>query len=135
MLRLRKNKLSVSLLAMTVLVLPASAHAAGVLYTSPLWADSSSSYHACNVVNIFTQPVTLKVQMFNSSGVVIATSGAADITITAGHSYELEQSTYTGFAYCQFNLPSENGVVVRANLSVFHSTGVYFETLALSEAR
>jgi hypothetical protein len=135
MLRSGRNKLSVSLLAMTALVLPASAHAAGVLYTSPLWADSGSSYHACNVANIFTQAVTLKVQMFNSSGVVIATSGATDITITAGHTYELSQGTYTGFAYCQFSLPSETGIVVRANLSVFHSTGTFFETLALSEAR
>lgn len=73
--------------------------------------------------------------MLNSSGVAIATSGAADITLAAGATYELAQSTYTGFAYCRFNLPSEAGITVRANITVFHYTGAFYETLALSEAR
>jgi hypothetical protein len=134
MLRSRKNQLSVSLLAMTAFVLPASAHAAE-LNTSPLWADSGPSYHACNVANVSTSPVTLKVTMLNSSGVAIATSGTTNITLNAGATYELLQSTYSGFAYCRFNLPNEVGTAVRANMTVFHSTGTYYETLALSEAR
>ena len=73
--------------------------------------------------------------MLNSNGVAIATTGAANITLNAGATYELSQSTYTGFAYCRFNLPNEAGSSIRANSSVFHSTGAYYETLALSEAR
>ena len=119
---------------MPAFVLPVSAHAVE-LNTSPLWADSGSSYHACNVANVSTVSATLKDTMLNSSGVAIATSGATDINLAAGAVYEFQQSTYTGFAYCRFNLGSAAGGTVRANLSVFHSTGVYFETLALSEAR
>jgi hypothetical protein len=135
MLRLRKNQLSGSLLAMTALVLPASAHAVE-LNTSPLFANSGSSFYSCNVANVSTSPVTLKIQLLNSSGVVIATSGAADITLAAGIIYYIEQTTYTGFAYCRINLPSEAGSTVRANLSVFHlPTAFFYQTLALSEAR
>jgi hypothetical protein len=134
MLRSRKNQLSVSLLAMTAFVLPASAHAAE-LNTSPLWADSGPSYHACNVANVSTSPVTLKVTMINGSGAAMATSGPANFTLNAGVTYELIQAAYTGYAYCRFNLPNEVGTAVRANIAVFHYTGAYYETLALSEAR
>jgi hypothetical protein len=134
MLKLARKELSVSLLAMTALVLPVSAHAVE-LNTSPIWADSGSSYHACNVANVTTSSELLKVTMLNSSGVAIASSGTADITLAAGAVYELSQSTYTGFAYCRFNLGSAAGGTVRANSTVFHFTGVYYETLAFSEAR
>jgi hypothetical protein len=135
MLKLRRKELCVSLLAMTAVVLPVSAHAVE-LSTSPVWADGGSSYHACNVANVSALSLTLKVLMAASNGVVIASSGASDITLAAGTSYELQQSTYTGFAICRFEL--DNNEVknnVRANIAVFHSTGVFFQTLALSEAR
>src|SRR5215469_4748252 len=77
MLRSRNNQLSVSLLAMSALVLPAPAYAAE-LYTSALWADSGQSYHACTVANpdygAAITGVNLTVQLLSSSGVVIANS-------------------------------------------------------------
>jgi hypothetical protein len=135
MLKLGRKELAVSALAMTAGVLPVPAHAVE-LSTSPVWADSGSSYHACNVANVSALSLTLKVLMAASNGVVIASSGAADITLAAGTSYELQQSTYTGLAICRFEL--DNNEVknnVRANITVFHSTGVFLQTLALSEAR
>jgi hypothetical protein len=137
MLRLGRKELSVSLLAMAALALPVSAHAVEVS-TSPVYADavSNGSYHACNVANVSASPVTLQVLMAASNGVVIASSGAVDITLNAGTSYELTQTTYTGFAICRFRLSgTEAKVSVRANISVFHFTGVFYDTLALSEAR
>jgi hypothetical protein len=119
-------------------ILPVSAHAVE-LSTSPVYADavSNGSYHACNVTNVSASSVTLKVLMAASNGVVIASSGAADITLDAGHSTELiNHSAYTGFAICRFEL--DNNEVknnVRANISVFHFTGAFYQTLALSEAR
>ena len=56
--------------------------------------------------------------------------------MNAGHSYELRYGAYTGFAICRFEL--DNNEVknnVRANISVFHFTGAFYQTLALSEAR
>jgi hypothetical protein len=134
--KLGRKELSASLLAMATLALPVSAHAVE-LSTSPVYADSGSSYHACNVANVSAVSVTLKVLMAAFNGVVIASSGAADITLDAGHSTELiNHSAYTGFAICRFEL--DNNEVknnVRANISVFHFTGVFYDTLALSEAR
>jgi hypothetical protein len=76
--------------------------------------------------------------MAASNGVVIESSGAADITINAGRSFELSGSGdgYTGFAICRFELDNnEAKSIVRANVSVFHFTGTFYQTLALSEAR
>jgi hypothetical protein len=88
MLKLGRKELSVSLLAMAALALPVSAHAVE-LSTSPVYADSGSSYHACKVANVSAASVTLKVLVAASNGVVIASSGASDITLAAGTSYEL----------------------------------------------
>jgi hypothetical protein len=135
MLKLGRKELSVSLLAVAALALPVSAHAVE-LSTSPVWADSGSSFHACNVANVSASPVTLQVLMAASNGVVIASSGASDITIAAGTSFELTQSTFTGLAICRFRLgTNEVKNDVRANITAFHSTGVFLQTLALSEAR
>jgi hypothetical protein len=103
-----------------------------VLNTSPLWADAQS-YHACNVVNVSTSPVAISVEIIESNGGALTSSGA--ITLAAGTSYELAVGPgYVGFARCRLtlNLPG----AIRANLTVFHSLGSgTYETYATSEAR
>jgi hypothetical protein len=146
MLAIKRRLLSIPLLALTAAVLaPTAAHAltAGdssallVLNTSSLWADTQS-YHACNVTNISTSNINLSVQMIDQTGAVLATSGAAAITVAAGTNYELinaTANTYTGFARCRVSLytGSEN---IRANMTVFHSLGgAVYQTYATSEAR
>ncbi|MBK8816630.1 MAG: hypothetical protein IPN42_14520 [Methylococcaceae bacterium] len=105
-----------------------------IMNSSPLYADSGQSYHACNVANITTAALKAKIDLISASGTVLATTGATPISLIAGTSYELiGPSTYTGFARCRVStVDPEN---VRANLSVFHYTGTYFETLAFSELR
>jgi hypothetical protein len=139
-LRSRNNQLFASLLAMSALVLPAPAYAAE-FYTSALWADSAQSYHACTVANpnygAVVTGVNLTVQLLSSSGVVIANS-SNNFFLDAGQTYELsgKNAKYTGLAFCHVSLPTQTaGSIIRANMSVFHNTGAYFETLALSEAR
>jgi hypothetical protein len=139
LLRSIRKELSVSLLAMSALVLSASAYAAE-LYTSPEWADRGQSYHSCTVANVsiygVVTGVNLTVQMLSSSGVVIANS-SNNFFLDAGQTYELSDTQYTGLAFCHVSLPQiqNAGSTIRANMSVFHYTGAYYETLALSEAR
>jgi hypothetical protein len=133
MLRSMKKELSISLLAMTTLVLPVAVHAVE-LNTSPLWADNGQSYHACNVANASTSSVTLTISVVNSSGVLIATS--FNFTLAAGASVEINTDEhYSGFAYCRIDLPNGAGNTVRANLTVLHFTGSSYDTLAASQAR
>jgi hypothetical protein len=140
---MRKNPLSVPLLAMTALVLaPAAAHAstagdisiAQVLNTSPLYADNAS-YHACNVVNVSASSLNISIELIGSGGTVIASSGTNPVAVGAGTSVELSNgAAYTGFARCRFttNFPSS----IRANLTVFHPfTDGSYQTYATSEAR
>jgi hypothetical protein len=134
MLGSTRKELSVSLLAMSALVLPASAYAGGIYYTSPLWADNGQSYHACNVTNHSTGDVQLIIYIYNWNGVAIASSpgGENSFVLHPQQTYRLDDrsANYTGFAYCVFNPTSASSI--RANMSVFHNTGAYFETLALS---
>jgi hypothetical protein len=133
MFRSKRKGLSIPLLAMTALVLPVTAYAAE-LNTSPLWADNGQSYHACNVANVLTSSVALTISVINSSGVLIATSN--NITLAAGTSVEINTDEhYTGFAYCHIDLPNEAGNTVRADLTVLHFTGSFYDTLATSQAR
>ncbi len=101
-----------------------------VLNTSPLYADSGASYHACNAVNVTTSSVTVTITLLNSAGAVLQT---APFTIAAGTSVELAGSGYSGFARCRFAVSSSD--YIRANISVFHWTGSYYETLAIDSAR
>ena len=144
MLTIRKSQLSIPLLAMTAVVLvPAAAHAATagdisipqVLNTSPLWADSGS-YHACNVVNVSTGSVNISIELIESGGTVLATSGSTPISLAAGTSTELSVApNYVGFARCRFTLNQAPGII-RANLTVFHALGSgTYQTYATSEAR
>ena len=146
MLRTRKNQWSVSLSAMTSFLLaPAVAHAvtAGdvsiwqVLNTSPLWADSQS-YHACNVVNVTSSTVNVAIELISSNGSVIAGSSAS-VAIAAGTSTEILDASGSGtsspgFARCRFIVSGAPGDI-RANMTIFHSTGSGFQTYATSEAR
>jgi hypothetical protein len=144
MLTIRKSQLSIPLLAMTAVVLaPAAARAATagdisipqVLNTSPLWADSQS-YQSCNVVNVSTGSVNISIELIESSGAVLATSGSTPISLAAGTSIEISAgASYVGFARCRFTFNQAPGII-RANLTVFHplSGGVY-QTYATSEAR
>jgi hypothetical protein len=140
---MRKNPLSVPLLAMSALVYVGAAHAstAGdisltqVLNTSPLWADTAS-YHACLVANISTASLNISIELIGSDGTVLATSGTNKITIPAGSSAEISNgAAYTGFARCRFTL-FDTPTAIRANLTIFHSNsnGTY-QTYATSEAR
>jgi hypothetical protein len=99
-----RKELSVSLLAISAFALPAIGHAVE-LNTSPIYAENSQSYHACNVTNISNSTVTLGIQIVNSSGIVIK---SLNTTLNAGTSTELATAgNYSGFAYCRFNLGSE----------------------------
>jgi len=101
-----------------------------IINTSPLWADSGQSYHACNAVNVTTSTVSVTITLLNGAGAVLQTS---PFTIAPGTSVELAGSGYTGFARCRFS--GSNPDWIRANLSVFHWTGTYYETLAIDSAR
>jgi hypothetical protein len=118
---------------MMALVLPVTAHA-GWLYTSPLYADSGQSYHACNVANVSTALIEVDIEIKNSAGLIIV--NAPTIFLNPGTSTELQTNeTYSGFAYCRITLAGEAKSTVRANLAVLHYTGSFFDTLAISEAR
>lgn len=108
-----------------------------VLNTSPLWADSGQSYHACNVVNVLDFPVPIMINLINSSGGVLATSGASPTNLAVGSSLEIANfaANYTGFARCSFALGNASRNPVRANLSVFHWTGSYYDTIVADDAR
>jgi hypothetical protein len=73
--------------------------------------------------------VVVEIAIFSNAGVVIADSHG-QFTLNPGISTEVQTNeTYTGFAYCDIYLPSEAGSTVRANLTVFHGTGAFFENL------
>lgn len=140
---IRKLQLAMPVIAMTALALaPVASRAvtAGdiaavqVLNTSPLWADSAS-YHACNVVNVTTSPVNVWVELIDSGGAVLATSGTTPVALAAGTSMEIDNASFVGFARCRVML-NEAPSTIRANLTIFHliSVGVY-STYATSEAR
>ena len=108
-----------------------------VLNTSPLWADSGQTYHACDVVNVSASPVSIMVNLVNSSGAVLVTSGASPINLAVGNSLEIANfaKTYSGFAHCRFEIGNASGNPVRADLTIFHWTGAYYETVASDDAR
>jgi hypothetical protein len=139
-----KNQLLVPLLAvMAVAIAPAAARAstpgdisgAQVLNTSPLWADTKS-YHACNVVNVSSTSESISLEIIESDGAVLASSGSTTITLPAGSSTEISAGvSYVGFARCRVTTYNGPGTI-RANLTVFHSnTDGTYQTYAVSEAR
>jgi hypothetical protein len=100
------------------------------LYTSPVWADHGSSYHACNVTNIGIKPLSVKTEMFDSSNNVLITRTD---TLAAGQSTEVTDPLTTGaFARCRFTAIANK---IRANITVFHYNTDHYETLALDPAR
>jgi hypothetical protein len=128
-----RKELSVSLLATAALALPAAAHAVD-LTTSPLYANGSESYHACNVANVSTTTANISIEIVSSSGTVIV--GPRNVPINPSNIAEVSTpENYTGFAYCLFNIGNEAKANFRANLTVFHYTGSFYDSLALSEAR
>lgn len=142
MLRTRKNKLAASLFAMTALGLGSGAMNAvagdsvtQVLNTSPIYSDSGQSYPACNASNVAPFGLGIKIEMLDSVGNVLATTGATYITIAASGTYELSYSGYTGFSRCRFTLAAMPPTTIRANGTVFHFNATYYESLAISEAR
>ena len=108
-----------------------------VLNTSPLWADSGQSYHACDVVNVSASPVPIIINLINSSGGVLVTSGASPVNLAVGNSLEIANfgANYSGFAHCSFAIGNGSGNPVRADLSVFHWTGAYYDTVTSDDAR
>ena len=108
-----------------------------VLNTSPLWADSGQSYHACNIVNVSASPVAIMINLINSSGGVLATSGSSPISFAVGSSLEIANfgASYSGFARCSFAISNASESPARANLFVFHWTGAYYDTIANDDAR
>jgi hypothetical protein len=136
---IKKTNLLFSALAMAVLISTpnnASAVAGDIgtgrtLNTSPLWADNAQSYHACNAVNVTVSNIAVTISLLSQAGVVLKT---APFTILPGQSVELANpTTYSGFARCRFSNVNEN--FIRANISVFHWTGTYYDTLAIDSAR
>jgi hypothetical protein len=141
-----RNQLLIPLLAVTsiaIAIAPAAARAstpgdispAQVLNTSPLWADTKS-YHACNVVNVSTSSQSISLEIIESDGAVLATSGSTPITVLSGSSTEISAgASYVGFARCRVTTYNGTGTI-RANLTVFHAnTDGTYQTYAVSEAR
>lgn len=113
-----------------------TAQTSNIINTSLLFADHPASYHACNVANVTTANLRVKIDLISATGTVLGTTGAIPVTLNAGLGYELlasSGSNYTGFARCRISLVDPANV--RANLTVFHYTGSYYESLAVSEAR
>jgi hypothetical protein len=145
MLRARKNRFLVPLLAMAALVLAPAAGGAATegdnpitqtLNTSPLWADAES-FHACNVVNITVSTVNVTLGLINASGGVIASN---TFNLAGSTSQEISDAsgagtTFVGFARCRFTLNNDTGTI-RANMTIFHPLGGgKLQTYATSEAR
>ena len=139
------RKLALTVFASAVLVTTAHAQVANSspvvepatssvnLYTSPLYADNGGSYHACNIANIYKSPLVVTIQMFGDSSTAIRS--LSNYTLQAGSTIELSNAGfgYTGFARCVFTVKSSS--YVRANATVFHYAGSYFDSIAFSEAR
>lgn len=101
--------------------------------TGPVWADSGQDYHACNVVNVSSAPITdVTIELYKPDGTVLVQSGV--ITLQPRVTFELAAGNYTGFATCRiFSLAP--GWQIRGNVIVFHNNGTYFETVAHDAAR
>lgn len=130
MISSKKNRFLFAALALAASSMATSVQAAETLYTSPLWADSGQSYHACNVTNVISIAQSVTISLLNSSGAVL-TSGT--YSIPAGATQELSWSGYTGFARCR--IVAGYGAYIRANIQVFHWTGTYYDSLAIDTAR
>jgi hypothetical protein len=123
-----KRILLVVVVALSVVGLSANRSAAGVLYTSPVYA-SLSSYHLCVAVNVSNRTLpSLKAELLSSAGTVIGTFTETDlqpgsvIAASADNSYE-------GYAWCRFTTGSTRSI--RANISVFKTDS----TIAVDAAR
>jgi hypothetical protein len=123
-----KRQFLFAALALTGIFAIPCAQGAVILYTSPVWADNPTSYHACNVTNIGTTPLTVKTEILDSAGVVLQTD---TFKILAGGSREITDSS-SGFARCRFTTTANR---IRANITVFHYNTDHYETLALDPAR
>ncbi|BAP57533.1 hypothetical protein THII_3236 [Thioploca ingrica] len=133
MISTKKNRFSFAALAVAAITVAPNVEAA-VIATSPVWADSGQSYHACNVVNISTATVSVTVELINSVGTVV--TGPTTVSLLAGHSIELPGSSSSdpsGFEWCRFTASSVTSL--RGNISVFRYMGSYYDTLAMSEAK
>jgi hypothetical protein len=130
---MKKITKSIHYLAVTLLAsffpLSAANAANTSIYTSAVWADHPYSYHACNISNLGTGSLTVVITLYAYDGPAIQTSTA---NILGGQSYEMKIFD-SGFARCQFTYPSTGKV--RANISVFHNAGTYYDTLAFDSAK
>ena len=127
-----RNWFLIAGVALGVLGLGPQAGIAGVLSTSPLWADSNQSYHACNVTNVSTKPIhSLTVELVSGSGTVLITETITDLA--PGGMHETSNFSGGGFAWCRF-IGTTAGKI-RANISVFHHTGTFFDTISFDMAR
>lgn len=123
------------------------------LATLPLWPEPSSAvtpnlnrtvisapllavgqgFHACNVANVSSSAVYLKVDLINDSGKVFTSSTGAYVNIGAGQQFQLGGNQH-GYAYCRVHL-SGNVNNIRANLTVFRWTGAAYEMSLSTELR
>ncbi len=126
--------LMVAAVALTTIGLGARVGSAAPLTTSPVWADTPA-YHSCNVANVGTTPFTsIKIEMVNSSGTVVATNTVANLA--PGRSVETFGGG-EGFIICRFTPVGGINSNLRANTTSFFydaSTGTYV-VVGFSEAR
>lgn len=125
------NKSQFSIVALALVgffVAPSAAQATVILYTSLIWADNPASYHACNVSNIGSTPLTVKTEMFDFTGTLLQTDTTK---ILAGGSREVTDPS-SGFARCKFTTTANK---IRANITVFHFNTDHYETFAIDPAR
>ena len=133
MISIMKSPYSLAALALATISVASYAEAAA-LNTAPVWADSPASFHACNVANISTADLkSVKVELLKNNGAVLLTNTYSPLV--AGASVETSPfGGYSGFARCRFTV-SGSASKIRANISVFHYTGSYYDTLAIDSAR
>lgn len=118
--------------AMGVGLLSATAHAT-VWNTGPVWADSPSNYHACNVVNISLATITdVKVTIYKWDGTILATYGPA--ALAPRRSVEVTGPSYSGFAHCSISSAAAYWQI-RGNLVTFRWNGTFYNTLITEPAR
>ena len=108
-----------TLLAAVVSVAAVGTAHAAVLTSPPLNSDSSQHFH-CSIANLGTKPIDItNVEVIDSSGTVVSSSGAFALAAGAITNANNGNSTDT---YCRFTFKG-SPKKVRAGLSVEDSTG------------
>jgi hypothetical protein len=99
---------------------------AAVISTAAGWSDTGQSYHACMVTNVSSKKlIGVKTELVADSGVV----GTSTSDLASGTTNETRTTAADagGFAWCRISVKNKNAV--RASLTIYRSTGTYYDVL------